>query len=216
MHHSFMPLMALVVLPLFAAGASLRLFARAAFRWSFAAVLAAVLAVSVAAGGMDFVYLKRVKLFLALAVVALLALRRLGAWRFAVAARYRAGLLILAALSGIVYFNFFSFHGTGTTRAFVHLHDVAHYYLGAKYFAELGYTDLYAAMLRAGAEDGDAAVRVEEVRDLRTYELVAAARGLRDGAVAKANFTPSRWRAFAALFVLPPAAARWSPDSMAR
>jgi hypothetical protein len=30
--------------------------------------------------------------------------------------------------------NFFAFHGGGL---FVHLHDVAHYYLGAKYYGQL-------------------------------------------------------------------------------
>src|SRR5688572_12124010 len=34
-----------------------------------------------------------------------------------------------------------------------HYHDMLHYYLGTKYFAELGYTDLYSAIVLADFED---------------------------------------------------------------
>ena len=69
---------------------------------------------------------------------------------------YRRTLGALASLAAIAYLNFFSFHGE---RTFVHYHDVAHYYLGSKYFRELGYANLYTAMLRAEAESSATASR---------------------------------------------------------
>lgn len=89
--------------------------------------------------------------------------------------------------------------------------NVFHYYLGAKYFAEVGYSDLYAATLAAdddwqqqkaaapAAERGAlAAVRdfrdVRQARDMRSYRIRA-----REQLVAsfdRSHFTPERWRAF--------------------
>jgi hypothetical protein len=104
-------------------------------------------------------------------------------------------LTALAALAGLNYTNYFAFHGHGT-RAFVHLHDVVHYYLGAKYYAELGYTDLYTAMLRAEAELTDNRFQAIEARDLETYERVHIRALLRRSDPVKAAFTPERWYEF--------------------
>jgi len=47
-----------------------------------------------------------------------------------------------------------------------------HYYLGAKYFAELGYHGLYDQAVAADAEGRRLWRNLEEIRDLRTYEAV--------------------------------------------
>jgi hypothetical protein len=93
----------------------------------------------------------------------------------------------------LAYLNFFSFHGE---RTFVHYHDVAHYYLGSKYFRELSYGSLYTAMLRAEAESEGNRFKTIEARDLRSGELVHIRVLLEESAVVKAAFTPERWAAF--------------------
>jgi hypothetical protein len=75
----------------------------------------------------------------------------------------------------------------------VHLHDVAHYYLGAKYFDELGYEHLYTAMLRAEAEVTPGRFSTREARDLATNELVPIRELLLRSDEVKAGFTPQRW-----------------------
>ncbi len=89
--------------------------------------------------------------------------------------------------------NFFSFHGE---RTFIHYHDVAHYYLGSKYFPEMGYTGLYTAMLRAEAEVYSDHFKTLEARDLSTNELVPIRTLLRRSEPVKSSFTPARWQAF--------------------
>ena len=74
-----------------------------------------------------------------------------------------------------------------------HLHDAAHYYLGAKYFDELGYENLYTAMLRAELETSPGTMSPREVRDLSNNELVPMRVLLLRSDAVKAAFTPERW-----------------------
>ena len=66
----------------------------------------------------------------------------------------------------------------------------AHYHLGARWFAELGYTDLYGQTWAAGR--WDPSWGIDRVRDLETYEHVPAA-AERSGA-----WTDATWDAFTA------------------
>jgi glycosyl transferase family 87 len=185
-----LPVLLLVVLPglLFAwrLGA---LRGRRARRVAGALAVAAV-ACSLPFAGVDFVYLKRFNLFLAAAAMAL-ALARDPRLPFRPSPRvHLAALAGLATACLAVYLNFFSFHGE---RTFVHLHDVAHYYLGSKYFDELGYEGLYTAMLRAEAEVYENRFTTLEARDLATNELVHIRALLVRSDEVKAAFTPQRW-----------------------
>ena len=85
--------------------------------------------------GVDFAYLKRANLLLVGTVVMVLALRLQGT-RWLTEEREKRLLLVAAVSAVILFTNFFSFHGKHT---WVHYHDVAHYYLGGKYFRELSY-----------------------------------------------------------------------------
>lgn len=80
----------------------------------------------------------------------------------------------------------------------VHFPDVYHYYVGAKYFRELGYYGLYEATVVADYEDDRSAFRDDQlIRDLRTNRLEVR-RGsvlLRQSQI-KAAFSPGRWREF--------------------
>lgn len=79
------------------------------------------------------------------------------------------------------------------TSPWVRVWNVYHYYLGSKYFAELGYHDLYVASLVA--DRGGYWDEIDELRDLRTYEVVPRA-----AATARYrpldHFSPARWESF--------------------
>jgi hypothetical protein len=118
----------------------------------------------------------------------------------------------LIALTALTVFLTLAPSGFDFDR-FVHGWDAFHYYMGGKYFRELGYYRLYDCTLIADAEAlGSAAVQQTAVRDLRTNELKPAAEVFRHRDVCKERFTRERWRAFArdvTFFrpLLPPA--RW-------
>ncbi len=160
--------------------------------------LTGLLAWSVLAGGVDFAHLDRMKIFAASCAIAVIAGRALGLAVLAERRVYLASLSLIAAIAWILYSNFFAFHGIGRERVFVHLHDVAHYYLGSKYFPELGYQSLYTAMLRAEAEKYDDHFRSLEARDLETNGLVDIRALLARSDAVKARFSPERWAAFQA------------------
>ena len=80
----------------------------------------------------------------------------------------------------------------------VHAWNQYHYVLGTKYFAEVGYQDLYVATLLADADGEKRLEKVSKLRDMRTYFLVtredALARAEKEGL--RARFTDARWAEF--------------------
>ena len=187
----FPPAVFLFVLPLLYVCHRLGWLSSRRGRWTIAALSALVVASSLPYQGLDLDLIKRLSGLLCLGVVLVLLTRiwRVGCGRPPRA--YLAALYALAALSFVTYYNFFSFHGL---RTYIHLHDLAHYYLGAKYFDELRYTGLYTAMLRAEAEEYDDHFKTLEARDLETNELVDIRVLLRRSHAVKAEFSPSRWQ----------------------
>lgn len=77
----------------------------------------------------------------------------------------------------------------------VRVWNVYHYYLGAKYFEELGYTALYDATLRADSEGENYWRDVRRVRNLETYEVEDRSRGAERFEPEK-SFSAERWQAF--------------------
>lgn len=190
MRGPLLPVLLLVALPGLYFAARLGLLRRPWPRRLVIASAAAIVLWSLPTRGLDFLYLKRMNLFLAAAAIVVVLLRAYGG-RFALSPRrYLVALAVLAAASLTVYLNFFSFHGE---RTWVHLHDVAHYYLGSKYFDELGYEHLYTAMLRAEAELTPGRFSTLEARDLATNELVPIRELLLRSDEVKAAFRPERW-----------------------
>ena len=137
----------------------------------------------------------RAQLGLALAGLGLfgwgLVLRGLG--RPGSARRTREAVLaVLGAASAAAWFNFGQFHGPG----FVHTWEHTHYFLGAKYFAELSYTRLYPCITLADAEDGLAdRVGGRRLRD-ETNRIGSARSVLEKPASCRSHFSDERWRAF--------------------
>ena len=89
----------------------------------------------------------------------------------------------------------------------IHWHETFHYFMGAKYLPELGYTRMYEATWAAGRELG-AFAQIRQVRDLSTY----APRDVTsiDAAAVRARFTTARWQAFKRdLLVFGPRIGHW-------
>jgi hypothetical protein len=121
-----------------------------------------------------------------------------GAWRRARNGQ-RPGRLFDALLAALGVFAAACWWNLGRFNfpMFGHPSETYHYYVGAKYFRELGYTNLYRCTALADAEAGRGAeVAARWARDLGTNRLVPAAELLRDPAFCKARFTPERWRSF--------------------
>ena len=102
-------------------------------------------------------------------------------------------IVALVALAAVGFVNFGFFHVI--PRQQIHYWDAFHYFVGAKYLPELGYTRLYEATYVAGRELG-AFGAIERIRDLPTYQ----ARDVRsiDAAAVRGRFTDARWRALRA------------------
>lgn len=109
--------------------------------------------------------------------------------------RQAGALLVVAAMVSILaYTNFGRFHGA----SLIHHWEQFHYFLGSKYFAELGYDGIYAASLAAEREITGRPARQSHVRDLRDNEVKSTA-GVSDHVrEVRARFEPERWQAFSA------------------
>lgn len=103
-------------------------------------------------------------------------------------------LVLMAVVAVVAYFNFGQFHGTSA----VHHWEQFHYFLGSKYFPELGYDGLYVASLGAERLSNPSHRLQVTTRDLRTNEvrptrdLETHAQEVRD------RFSSERWREFTA------------------
>lgn len=103
-----------------------------------------------------------------------------------------AAMTLLAALT---WFDFFRFHSLG--RGPVHYTEFFHYWLGPEYFSELGYQDLYDAVVAADYEDDPQGYAPEGiVRSLQTYAIIHRSTALVRADEVRSAFAPQRWAAF--------------------
>gem|GEM_PF-3650127 len=120
--------------------------------------------------------------------------------------RYRAGktgaysLRTKVAVGLVVAFSFCVFHNLGTFRggSFVHYGEMFHYYVGPKYFKELGHYELYNAVIVADTEQGNEFAALPFYTDLRTYQNLKRHVAVRDALRIKGLFSEQRWDAFKA------------------
>ncbi len=82
--------------------------------------------------------------------------------------------------------------------AFVHTHDAGHYYLGSRYFDELGYFGLYEQLTRVLVRSSAVDKAPEQVRDLRSNTLRPWPEALASAAASTNRFDADRWRQFEA------------------
>jgi hypothetical protein len=114
--------------------------------------------------------------------------------------KLRDGLLVGLAVAGAgAWFHW----GAGHFNERLHPYDFFHYFLGAKYFPELGYTGLYECVSLAEAEQGfRRRVELRTIRDLRKNVQVPGEYVLEDPERVQRGFlrpfTPERWKEFSA------------------
>ena len=121
--------------------------------------------------------------------------------------RYRAGKdagtysrRTKIAIALVVGFSFCVFHNLGTFRggSFVHFGEMFHYYVGPKYFKELGYYELYNAVIVADTEQGNEFAQLPFYTDLKTYKNLKREAAVRDAERIKGLFSQQRWDSFKA------------------
>ncbi len=109
----------------------------------------------------------------------------------------KAGNYILIGLGAIALLSYVNFKPFSTQP---NNWDLFHYYVGSKYFPEIGYTRLYACVARAEAESDDPAAshaaKRRTIRDLETNDLVPARKYFFDEVFCKERFSASRWDSF--------------------
>jgi hypothetical protein len=110
------------------------------------------------------------------------------------ARKHRDALLLgLGIAAGLCWWNLGDFRA----RGYVHLWDTYHYYVGAKYFHEVGYERLYVCAAVADHEDGQLGVDPgRRIRDLASNRLAPISSTLRDPGQCRRHFSPERWTAF--------------------
>lgn len=118
-------------------------------------------------------------------------------WRQRGACRLPAGkaggaLGLAAAVAVAAWFNFGAFHGAG----FVHYWEQFHYFLGSKYFPEVGYDGLYVASIAAQLESSPGLQVQPFFRDLRSNTVVPTYACPEHEAEVRSRFSVPRWRAF--------------------
>jgi len=110
-----------------------------------------------------------------------------------------AGLAAAGLAAALCWWNLFQPHFDPPRSAlgWVHFSDAFHYYMGPKYFRELGYFDLYeccaAAEQRLG--DGEQVAR-RTYRDLESNVTVSGRTLLANARRCEARFEPARWQLF--------------------
>ena len=121
------------------------------------------------------------------------------AWNLASPADPRFQRLRLGALSilGVLALGCWWELGRFHYPTYVQVHEHYHYYLGAKYFPELGYTRLYECTAVADVEAGlRRQVTSSWIRDLNTNRLSPGAAIVSNPADCTTHFTPDRWEMF--------------------
>jgi len=105
----------------------------------------------------------------------------------------RVALIVLGMAGGLAWWNFMQFHYPHYT----HVSDTFHYYVGSKYFDELGYTRLYACTAIADSEAArPTGVSDRLLRNLKTNQLESTTATLADPGGCKRHFDADRWHAF--------------------
>lgn len=106
-------------------------------------------------------------------------------------------LIILAILSVGCFFNLGVFHGTKFYQSrYTHHWEMFHYYLGSKYFKELGYFNLYNATVVADAEGNNYIESGAEITNLENYLLTSKEKILKNAVRYKSLFSQQRWEDF--------------------
>jgi hypothetical protein len=140
--------------------------------------------------------LQAVKLGAALAALGILVTGSLLRRRRRASRTSRARTALLLVVAGIAFgasYNFFYWrHVDG-----IHGHEFFHYFVGARYFPELGYYHLYECAVAAATEGRPLEARTpHEIRDLRHIENRVRVVPARSLPACRARFDDARWSSF--------------------
>ncbi|MFH1729419.1 MAG: hypothetical protein ABIA04_13500 [Pseudomonadota bacterium] len=102
-------------------------------------------------------------------------------------------LIIFGSIVGI--FNYYQFDKKVFATVGDHS-DVTYYYINSKYFNELGYYNLYPAILIADSELANKLNYIKKYRDLKTYKMVKTRHAFNNSSRIKAKFSDTRWKEF--------------------
>ena len=146
-------------------------------------------------GGLDY-RLNVIRTAILLAGLGIFAWRTLGSSGASRRAR-RAQWLLLLLLAGLGYASYYQFFEYSHARGFATT-DNFHYYMGSKYFEELGYFGLYECSLTALGERGLQApgANSKRARNLHSMELEPYSVIKEQGAHCPDDFGPERWAQF--------------------
>jgi hypothetical protein len=99
---------------------------------------------------------------------------------------------VMAVVAALAYTNFGQFHGA----SMIHHWEQFHYFLGSKYFPEVGYDGLYVASMAAERELDIGQAPQSYMRDLRTNEVVPLISMSNHLKEVRGRFSEERWREF--------------------
>jgi hypothetical protein len=99
---------------------------------------------------------------------------------------------VMAVMALAAYTNFGQFHGA----SLIHHWEQFHYFLGSKYFPEVGYDGIYVASLAAEREINPGHGPQPYMRDLRTNEVVPVGSLVNHMKEVRDRFSDERWRIF--------------------
>jgi len=111
----------------------------------------------------------------------------------------KIAFIALSALMVFAWCDYGAFIRNGLQL--VHHHEQFHFYLGAKYQAEVGWFDLYRAAVLADAETVRG-LRVDQIRDNATFELEPVSKAFAERDRIVGRFSPQRWEEFKRDWVL--------------
>ena len=103
---------------------------------------------------------------------------------------------VLAVLAVVSVFAYFDFGQYPKFSQFLNPHDFFHYYLGSKYSREVGYLDLYPAVIVADAEDNNGTPRHRNLRRMEDYRFVPVNQVMARKDQYRNLFSEERWQAF--------------------
>ena len=144
-------------------------------------------------------FTKGTRIFLTIAT-ALLLMYEMRAARLRERISKKTKRWVAIALTVVAFFTYFDFFNPNVRYSeYYHRHEFYHYYLGSKYFKEVGYKRLYECTAVAEIDNGRrSSIERRQIRDL-SVNLI---KQMKDTYVldkpeqCKKHFTPARWEAF--------------------
>lgn len=131
---------------------------------------------------------------------ALFLMYELRARKMKVRVPLRARKQLAVLMTGLAFLTYFDFFNPNVRYVeYYHRHELYHYYLGSKYFKEVGYKRLYECTAVAEVDNGRrASIERRQIRDL-SVNLIKQMKDtyvLSEPEKCKKHFTPERWEAF--------------------